>query len=84
MKLYKGQTVRVRLAGTSGKWCPATVAVASGNGISVGLELDEAVHTASGGMIAGALPLFIEEGKARSLFGDEYEIQVILAKGAVT
>lgn len=75
MKLYRGQTLRIRLAGTDDDWCPATVEVASENGISVGLVLDEAVRTASGGLIAGALPLHIEDGKIRSLFGDEYEIE---------
>jgi hypothetical protein len=74
--LTKGQTVRVRLAGTSDEWCQATVQVASGNGISVGLWLEESVATSSGGFIGGALPLFIEKGTARSLFGDEYEIEV--------
>ena len=75
MTLTKGQTVRVRLAGTSDEWCPGTVAIASENGISVGLWLDAAVRTSSG-FIAGSLPLFIENGSVRSLFGDEYEIEV--------
>jgi hypothetical protein len=68
--------IRVRLAGTSDEWCPGTVGVASGNGISIGLWLDDAVRTSGGGFIAGSLPLLIEQGKARSLFGDEYEIDI--------
>jgi hypothetical protein len=74
--LIKGQTVRVRLAGTSDDWCQASVAVASGNGISVGLWLDHVVRTSSGGFIGGSLPLFIENGSVKSIFGDEYEIEV--------
>lgn len=76
MTLSKGQVVRVRLAGTSDEWCQASVAVASGNGISVGLWLEAAVRTSGGGFIAGSLPLFIEKGSVRSIFGDEYEIEV--------
>jgi hypothetical protein len=78
MTLHKGQTVRVRLAGTSDEWCGATVAIASGNGISIGLWLDAAVRTSSGGFIAGLLPLFIDSEKqsVKGLFGDEYEIEV--------
>lgn len=76
MKLYKGQTVRVRLAGTDGDWCSAEVAVVSPNGISVGLALHGTVRTPGGGMISGALPLFVESGKVTSLFGDEYQLQL--------
>ena len=78
MTLTKGQTVRVRLAGTSDEWCSGTEAVASQNGLSVGLWLDTAVRTSSGGFIAGALPLFVdyEKGSVTGLFGDEYEIEV--------
>jgi hypothetical protein len=78
MTLTKGQTVRVRLAGTSDEWCLATVTVASENGMAVGLALESAVHTSSGGFIAGALPLLIDYEKelVTSLFGDEYEIEM--------
>jgi|HubBroStandDraft_4_1064222.scaffolds.fasta_scaffold225711_1 hypothetical protein len=75
MTFTKGQVIRVRLAGTSDEWCPGTVAVASGNGISVGLWLDDAVRTSNGSFIAGSLPLFFDEQKVRSIFGDEYEIE---------
>lgn len=75
MTLKKGQVIRVRLAGTSDEWCPGTVGIASGNGLSIGLWLDDAVRTSSGGFIAGSLPLLIEQGKALSFFGDEYEIE---------
>ena len=76
MTLTKGQTVRIRLAGTSDAWCQATAAVSSGNGISVGLWLDAVVRTSKGGFIAGSFPLFIEKGSVKSIFGDEYEIEV--------
>ena len=75
MTLKKGQVIRVRLAGTSDDWCSGTVAIASANGISVGLWLDDKVRTFGGGFIAGALPLFIEKDSVRSIFGDEYEIE---------
>lgn len=78
MTLTKGQAVRVRLAGTSDEWCPAYVAVASRNGISVALWLDHAVRTSGGGFIGGALPLLIEQGKAFNFFGDEYEVEVAI------
>ena len=78
MTLTKGQTVRVRLAGTSDEWCQATVALASGSGKAIGLDLESAVRTRSGGFIAGALPLLVdyEKESVTSLFGDEYEIEV--------
>jgi hypothetical protein len=75
MTFTKGQVIRVRLAGTSDEWCPGTVGIASQNGISIGLWLDDAVRTSGGGFIAGSLPLLIENGSVKSIFGDEYEIE---------
>jgi hypothetical protein len=52
------------------------VAVASENGISVGVWLEKSVRTSCGGFITGGLELSIEEGSVKNIFGDEYEIEV--------
>lgn len=74
--LRKGDVVRVRHVGDS-EWCIARVAIASANGKSVALYLDDAVR-ANDGIIAGVLPLNInfEAESVTGLTGDEYEIEV--------
>jgi hypothetical protein len=72
--------VRVRLAAADQEWCYATVVLASaGNPSSVLLMVDSGglVPKSSGGFL-NALPLSVDYDSetVRSLFGDDYEIEV--------
>ena len=74
-RLTRGDMVRVRLAGSGDEWCDAEVVVASNT--AVALQLFGAVHDRHNGVIARALPLFIDyaAGTAEALWGDQYEIE---------
>jgi hypothetical protein len=77
-KLKRGDYVRVRLAENE-DWTEAFVALASDSQqSSVMLMMNGAVRTSNGGLIANALPLTVdyEAGTIKSLFGDDYEIEV--------
>jgi hypothetical protein len=79
----KGDKIRLRVLGSGAEWCAGTVALVSGNGKSVGIELQGAVMlghsgTSNLGMITGALPLIVDEkaGTCKGLMGEEYEVQI--------
>lgn len=75
MTLKKDQRVLVRAVG--GKdWCKSIVILASKPGPvqSIALLLDGAVRLSDGGLMAGALPLTLDNGKITGLLGEEYEI----------
>lgn len=82
-RLKRGDIVRVRHVDDT-EWCGASVVAASAtNPQSVGLMLDGAVRDGHGGLIAQALPLFVDyqTQTVTSLVGDEYEIDVASFQG---
>jgi hypothetical protein len=76
-RLKTGQRVRIRSTVAGGDWAEGVVALASGNGESVGLLLDVPVRIPAG-IIGGALPLLIdyEAETVEDLFGNSYVIDV--------
>ena len=74
--LKKGDTVRVRLAGTSDEWCECQVILVSENGGAIILAAGSLVPDGHGGFING-LPLTADysKGTLTSLFGAEYELE---------
>lgn len=77
MTLVANQLVRIRAAGSQNKWTQAVVQLASANGRSVALQLEDAVRLPDGGIIAGILPLLIDYDKetVTGLMGEEYEME---------
>jgi hypothetical protein len=72
----KNDRVRVR-RDPSDEWCPASIALVSENGKSIGLWLDGMVR-AGDGMILQALPLIVEDdGTIRGLTGDVYTLEKV-------
>ena len=64
-KYTKGDRVRVRRQGTSDKWCICRVDLVGRSGLSLGLSVEDgAVHTESGGMITGFLPVSLMRNEA--------------------
>lgn len=75
--LKRGDHVRVRRSGSSG-WSHGTIALASPNGLSLAVMLDDAVAAGKGGMIIGILPLLhdLQRGVFMGIMtGDTYELE---------
>lgn len=68
-----GTLVRVRNMGDS-EWTLGAIALCSKNGRSFAITLEGPVR-GGGGIIAGVLPILVDNGRALGLTGDEYEIE---------
>lgn len=59
-EVQKGDRVRVRRLGSADKWCECLVCIVSPNGLSFGLDVqDGAVHSKTGGIVTGFLPISV-------------------------
>lgn len=76
--LIKGQPVRGRRKGPPDEWSYGHVGIVSGNGVSVGIHLVDAVRTSDGGLVANFLPVLIDDAAETitGLDGTEYELEL--------
>lgn len=73
--MKRGDFVRVRRAGDE-EWTTGMVGIVSSNGRSVGVIIKDAVRH-QGGIIAGFLPLLVDDKGVMTFGTDVYEVEQI-------